>query len=209
MKKKISRIQRWLDRLSTACDRGKWDSALVEADCLFAEVSEIREDLTLKLENDNFAAATIFNRSTLSMCIKSIGIAMFIVLVSTIPLAVESERPWMAQKASESTKSSGQEMLAWVTPEEDELIRALRIDLSGLNTGANQVENVFSTPSGPVKKRVLAQAKKEIVRISETSSARSTQAKSEVGISAEDLLALLQVGEKALREDAPAIKVIK
>ncbi len=38
---------------------------------------------------------------------------------------------------------------------------------------------------------------------------RNTPERSETGISAEDLLALLQIGEKALRGDTPAIKVIK
>lgn len=206
MKKKISRIQRWLDRLSTACETGRWDSAIVEADCLSAEIREIREDLTLKLENGHAAAGSIFSRSAVTMSIKSIGIALFIVLVSTIPLAVESERPWVAQTAPGPTKNSKQEMLAWVTPEEDELIRTLRADLSGQNTGVNQAGNVFSAP---VKKRVLAQVKKENVVVSEIPFVRNAPVRSEVGMSAEDLLALLQIGEKALREDAPAIKVIK
>ena len=54
MKKKIARIERWLNRLSAACETKRWDSALVEADCLSAEVREIREDLTHMLENDAF-----------------------------------------------------------------------------------------------------------------------------------------------------------
>ena len=206
MKKKISRIQRWLDRLSTACDTGRWDSALVEADCLSAEVREIREDLTHKLESDCCPAPGIFSRSAVAMSIKSVGIAIFIVMVSTIPLAVESERPWTAKTETTSVQSSGEEILTWVTREEDELIRTLRADLSGQNAGTAQTESVFSAP---VKKRASAQVKKENTEISEMPTVRNTPERSETGISAEDLLALLQIGEKALRGDTPAIKVIK
>ncbi|MDY9920673.1 MAG: hypothetical protein U2P59_02460 [Synergistota bacterium] len=206
MKKKISRIQRWLDRLSTACETGRWDSALVEADCLSAEVRQIREDLTQKLENDHVAAASIFSRSAVTMSIKSVGIALFIVLVSTIPLAVESERPWTAQTETKPAQKNGDEILAWVTREEDELLRTLRSDLSGQNAGVTQTENVFSAP---VKKRASAQVKRENVVVSEIPAVRNTPVRSEAEISAEDLMALLQIGEKALRGDTPAIKVIK
>ena len=206
MKKKISRIQRWLDRLSTACETGRWDSALVEADCLSAEVREIREDLTLKLENDHAAARGILSRSAVTMSIKSVGIALFIVMVSTIPLAVESERPRTAQNVSKPAQSNGEEILTWVTREEEELIRTLRADLSGQNAGSAKTEKVFSVP---VKKRTAAEAKKENAMVSEMPFALNTQVRSETLISPEDLLALQQIGEKALRGDAPAIKVIK
>ena len=206
MKKKISRIQRWLDRLSAACEKGRWDSALVESDCLSAEVREIREDLARILENEQTSAFDILSRSAVAMSVRSIGIALFIVLVSTIPLAVESERPWSAQYASGPAKNSREEMLTWVTREEDELIRTLRTDLSGQNAGNTETANVFYPP---LKKMTASVVKKDNVAVSEKPSVREISVRSEVGISAEDLLALLQIGEKALRGDAPAIKVIK
>ena len=205
MKKKIARIERWLNRLSAACETKRWDSALVEADCLSAEVREIREYLTHMLENDAFETERLFSRSAVTMSIKSIGIALFIVLVSTIPLAVEADKPWAAQAVSKPAKSAPQEMLAWVTPEEDELIRTLRADLSGKNA-IKQTESVFLTPA---KKRASLQLKKESIVFSEIPITQNIRVKPEVGISAEDLLALIQIGEKALRGDTPAIKVIK
>ena len=205
MKKKIARIERWLNRLSTACETKRWDSALVEADCLSAEVREIREDLTHMLENDAFETERLFSRSAVTMSIKSIGIALFIVLVSTIPLAVEADKPWAAQAVSKPAKSAPQEMLAWVTPEEDELIRTLRADLSGKNA-VKQTESVFLAPA---KKRASLQVKKESIVFPEIPITQNIRVKPEVGISAEDLLALIQIGEKALRGDTPAIKVIK
>ena len=205
MKKKIARIERWLNRLSTACETKRWDSALVEADCLSAEVREIREDLTHMLENDAFETERLFSRSAVTMSIKSIGIALFIVLVSTIPLAVEADKPWAAQAVSKPAKSAPQEMLAWVTPEEDELIRTLRADLSGKNA-VKQTESVFLAPA---KKRASLQVKKESIVFPEIPITQNIRVKPDVAISAEDLLALIQIGEKALRGDTPAIKVIK
>ena len=140
------------------------------------------------------------------MSIKSVGIALFIVMVSTLPLAVESERPRTAQNVSKPAQSNGEEILTWVTREEEELIRTLRADLSGQNAGSAKTEKVFSVP---VKKRTAAEAKKENAMVSEMPFALNTQVRSETLISPEDLLALLQIGEKALRGDAPAIKVIK
>lgn len=206
MKKKISRIQRWLDRLSAACDKERWDSALVEADCLSAEVREIREDLAHMLENEQTSTAAIFSGSAVTMSIRSIGIALFIVMVSTIPLAVESERPWTPQTASVPLHNNGEEVLAWVTREEDELLRTLREDLSGQNIGRTAAQGIFSAPA---KKGTVARTPEKEIIVSEKSAVRESSVRSEAGISAEDLLALLQIGEKALRGDTPAIKVIK
>ena len=206
MKKKISRIQRWLDRLSAACDKERWDSALVEADCLSAEVREIREDLAHMLENEQTSTAAIFSGSAVTMSIRSIGIALFIVMVSTIPLAVESERPWTPQAVSVPVHNNGEEVLAWVTREEDELLRTLREDLSGQNIGRTAAQGIFSAPA---KKGTVAGTPEKEIIVSEKPVVRESSVRSEAGISAEDLLALLQIGEKALRGDTPAIKVIK
>ena len=206
MKKKISRIQRWLDRLSAACDKERWDSALVEADCLSAEVREIREDLAHMLENEQTSTAAIFSGSAVTMSIRSIGIALFIVMVSTIPLAVESERPWTPQAVSVPLHNNGEEVLAWVTREEDELLRTLREDLSGQNIGRTAAQGIFSAPA---KKGTVARTPEKEIIVSEKPAVRESSVRSEAGISAEDLLALLQIGEKALRGDTPAIKVIK
>lgn len=206
MKKRISRIQRWLDRLSAACEKNRWDSALAEADCLSAEVREIREDLSKKLENEQAPAVNIFTGATAAMSIRSIGIALFIVLVTTIPLAVEAERPLTTSTVPAQEGKGNEEMLAWVTREEDELIRALRVDLSGLNQGKTETAGAFHAP---VKKMTVPKVKKNNEAFAERPAEVEVTPGTETGISAEDLLALLQIGEKALRGDAPAVKVIK
>ena len=97
-------------------------------------------------------------------------------------------------------------MLAWVTREEDELLRTLREDLSGQNIGRTAAQGIFSAPA---KKGTVARTPEKEIIVSEKPAVRESSVRSEAGISAEDLLALLQIGEKALRGDTPAIKVIK
>jgi len=80
-------------------------------------------------------------------------------------------------------------------------------DLSGQNVGYTAARGVFSAP---VKKGSATRPpeEKEVV-VSQKPAVRETSVRAEAGISAEDLLALLQIGEKALRGDAPAVKIIK
>ena len=51
MKQKTARLQRWLDRLTAACENHKWKSAVAEADCLSAELKQVREELWDQAEN--------------------------------------------------------------------------------------------------------------------------------------------------------------
>ena len=94
MVNKISRLQRWLDRLGAACDSKHWDAAVVEADCLSAEVREVRDELWKLAMEEPSAAGRIFSREGVAMSFKSVVIAMLIVMFSTLPIAVESEKPW-------------------------------------------------------------------------------------------------------------------
>lgn len=205
MKKRITRIQRWLNRLSAACENGSWDSAVIETDCLSAEVRELREDLSNMITED--ASRRIFwGADALAMSFRSVGIALFIVLVSTIPLAVEAEKPWSAQTTTASAKRSGAEFLTWVTKEEDQLLQVLRADLSGQNVSVTQQPEVFRPLKKKADPRPLHQ---ESVAAVDKAALRVAPMASSSGISAEDLLALVQIGEKALRGESPAIKVIK
>lgn len=198
MKRKITRIQRWVDRFAAACDSSRWDSALVEADCLSAELREAREELWNRVENPESVKHRIFSRNAVSMSVRSLGIAMFIVLVSTMPLAVEAEKPWTAAAVTPAATDAG-EHLSWVTQEEEELLQILRADLSGNNTAV-----AAQKASVPVKP-----AAKPIIKKSASAAEVKPAQKNPAEMPAEDLLALIQVGEKALRGGEPVIKVIR
>lgn len=204
MKKQVARLQRWLDRFSSACERGKWDSAIIEADCLSAELKEIREDLWNKLENDNTAKLPMFSRHQVFMSAKSLSIALFIVMLSTMPLAVEADRPAERRTAVKFDPSS-QESLNWVTDEEMSMLRSLRADLSR----ANARFNAMAQADAPKKQSSEKTAK--VVKTADAKIVVQTEAKQrkhDAELGTEDLLALIQIGEKALRNSSPAIKVI-
>ena len=73
--KKISRIQGGSTD-SLPHDKERWDSALVEADCLSAEVREIRKT-SLMLENEQVPTAAYIYQITVAMSIRNIGIALY------------------------------------------------------------------------------------------------------------------------------------
>ena len=204
MKKQVARLQRWLDRFSKACENNRWNSAIIEADCLSAELKEIREDLWRKLENSSAAREPMFSRNSVFMSIKSLSIAIFIVMLSTVPLAVEADLPANLMAASKF-KDPSAESLNWVTDEEMDMVRSLRTDLSK----ANVMFGSMVKEEAPKRQASLSIAKKE--KNAETQSAarfENKQQKSEAVLGAEDLLALIQIGEKALRNTSPVIKII-
>lgn len=201
MNTRIKRLQRWLDRLSSACDNKRWDSALVEADCLNAEVHELRSEIWETLQNSANIPKSIFTREALSLSFRTVVIAMVIVMLSTIPIAVESNKPWIPAHTANNNQEREQK-LNWVTDEELELLRIIRADLSDKN-----LLRPLSVQAPTRKETIKAAASAKNVNFVQQKTARNVE--SDVTIAPEDLFSLIQIGEKALRADTPAIKVLK
>lgn len=201
MEKKVQRLQRWLNRISAACEHKRWDSAVVEVDSLCAEAREMRGEFCRMMESgEESGAGRIFSRKSVAMSLKSAVIAIFIVMASTIPLAVEADRPWTVPVA-EVKEEKKTDRLGWMTPEEENLLRALRED-------ANKAKQVKAAQANPASVKPAAEtaSAKPVVR---TQPSEQKRAAAETEIAPEELMALIQAGEKALRGNEPAIKVIK
>lgn len=203
MKKNITRIQRWLDRLSGACEKEKWNTALLEADCLHAELCKTREDILHEARNEVMATKKLaMGRHRLFMVARTSVVAMLIVCSASLPSAVEADRPWSS--VSTNTIYVKDDRLSWVTPEEEELLLVLRSemsksDLTAANTAAKtQRAAKVSAPNN------LRAAGIKTTRVSNA----TTGNKAPGGVDNEDLLALIQIGEKALRGNARAITII-
>lgn len=196
MNKKTARLQRWLDRLSVACDSRRWDSAVVEADCLSAEVRELRDDLWKMAVESPAPHARIFSRSAVTMTLRSAAIAMLIVMASTLPIAVEADRPWSAPTVATKAEKET-EHLGWVTQEEEELLHVLRTELNSAKPAA-----ASAVKPAPARRNVAKQTPPAQL---ESAPRKSSGA----DIRPEDLLSLIQAGEKALRGGEPAIRVIE
>ncbi len=201
MRRKIKRLQRWLDRLSSACESSCWDSALIEADCLSAEIRDFREELWTMLQDSACSGSCVFNRSRLVMSFRSVCIALLIVMLSTIPIGLGSDKP-VALVSTAKNSQSDVETLNWVTGEEMELLRTLRVELSSKNS-----QSGFAS-SAPVAKVAKKTVEKPII-VDTISKKTERNVPSNATIAPEYLLSLIQVGEKALRTEAPTIKVLK
>lgn len=203
MKKNITRMQRWLDRLSGACEKEKWNSALLEADCLHAELSKTREDILNEARKEVLAAKEpAMGRRSLFMAARAAAVAVLIVCFASLPSAVEADRPWSAE--STHTVYVKDDRLSWVTPEEEELLLVLRSemsksDLTAANTAAKTQRTAEASP-----RNISRAAGKDTAKVSKTTAGN----KAAGGVNNEDLLALIQIGEKALRGDARAITII-
>ena len=89
MEKKMNRIQRWLDRCVTACKSGAWGSALMEVECLEAEIKSAREEIWVKAMN-----APQAQRPTFSVFFRQVfrvsTVALSILFALALPLSLES-----------------------------------------------------------------------------------------------------------------------
>lgn len=207
MKSSTQRLYRWLDRLSAACDNKKWKSALAEADCLSAELKQVREELWQRSEGESELPASIRLKQSLSFGLRSLSIAMVIICLSTFPIAVESGS--VTQVASVPSKVfSSPEELTIVTAEEKELLQLLRKNLNDSNVAVTAVAHRLPE-TGKTTARALVRTPASAPAPAAPKTAPAPKSKNvPTKIKAEDLLTLVQIGEKSLRGSDSAIKII-
>ena len=201
MTQKTARLQRWLDRMTAACENKKWKSAVAEADCLSAELRLVRDELWEKAE-ESAAPKRSFSfslKSCASFSVRSFGIAMAIVCLCTFPIAVESGRPQNIAALPTGAENKFEEFTL-VTAEEKELLQMLRANLKESNAAVQKAEK--KTPAA--KRKLTAKiVERQITDVPEKAPAPRGEK-----IKPEELLTLIQIGEKSLRGDTPAIKII-
>ena len=199
MTNKTARLQRWLDRLTAACENKKWKSAVAEADCLSAELRIVRDELWEKAEESVEPKRSFNFRTCASFGARSFGIAMAIVCLCTFPIAVESGKPQNIAALPTGAENKFEEFTL-VTAEEKELLQMLRANLKESNVAIRKAEK--EAPA--VKRKLTARmVERQITDVPEKAPAQRTDR-----IKPEELLTLIQIGEKSLRGDTPAIKII-
>ena len=199
MTNKTARLQRWLDRLTAACENKKWKSAVAEADCLSAELRMVRDELWEKAEESVEPKRSFNFRTCASFGVRSFGIAMAIVCLCTFPIAVESGKPQNIAALPTGAENKFEEFTL-VTAEEKELLQMLRANLKESNVAIRKAEK-----EAPAAKRKLTarMVERQITDVPEKVPAAQPER-----IKPEELLTLIQIGEKSLRGDTPAIKII-
>jgi len=197
MEKKIARLRRWLDRLACACENRRWDFAIAEADCLAAEVKNVREDIASLLAAQDMPRRGLFLSGSVGISLRSALLSILMLFALCAPIAVDSDRPFEARSAPVLPDVSD-EHLSWVTDEEDRLIKALRSDLNNNNPSA------IMFAAKPKARNMTAKLAQPRVQGEPAAAAAQDE-----NLAPEEMLALVQAGERALHGKDPVIKVIK
>lgn len=206
MKKNIARIQRWLDRMSSACEGNKWDSALIEADCLSAEVRKTREEILDSARCERSERARPYGRWRLLHALRIASVSFAIILAASLPSALEADKPLIPSVTNVYAKD---DRLSWVTPEEEALLLTLRSEMSrgGLITAGAAAKTQARKSGGAAPENIQNGAGNEVRPGGAQEKARNEKTAAN-SVTHEDLAALVQIGEKALRGSSPAVKII-
>lgn len=213
VEKQLSRIQRWLDRCKKACRSRAWGSALAEMECLEAEVRMAREELW-KLAAGEEGALHPFRRWTLLA--QGAVLALAILLGVALPLSVDSNRPDL------SVSTSNPQVLEWVTPQEAKVLDSLR-NVPASSSRESRGRAVASVPRPIIPASEIRPAEAHVPassaskprstafpQVSSASLQKKDQEKSPVSNSSaslEDVISLIQVGQKALHSSSSAVNI--
>ena len=216
--RRLRRIERWLRRLMSACGCGAWSSALMEMECMEAETKGLREDLWRTVECEENPAERRSLPSFFLAGARVLSIAMLIVMSSVFPLSVDPDRPpvFFEDKPGDLTSSEG------------EILDALRQTLSGGNKGLTALYEDALAAGGDESAQTEDMELRAAAKIAPASELRRTVAKAAPAAelsrmteetapikeapasrepSADDVISLIQVGQRALRVSERAVSV--
>ncbi len=192
MEKKIARISRWLDRCTRACSARSWKNALLDMECAKAELEEARSELWVRAERDGETAPSA-GKAVRVLCISSLSI----LLLLSVAAPVAMQPAFLSQTVSEPA-------LEWVTSDEKALLAALRKNLSEANLAylseGTPAVSSFQPEEGAGKERARGTDKKNVPAAKQWTSRDGDM---------DSILALVQIGQNALRESESPIRFDK
>jgi hypothetical protein len=206
MDRHLRRVERWLMRCVTACKCGSWGDALAEAECLEAETKGLREKLWVAAEEEVGAReCKTFALSSLTL-LKISALAMTMVLTAVIPISLDPE--------AHGGVSVSMESIALLSRTESDIINALRESLSNGNSGRVVISVEMPDESLPPVQSGAALASevtRPVTRSVVAEVAQSAPVVEEIGArrpSVDEVISLIQVGQKALRTSEPGVRVM-
>lgn len=206
MEKKMNRIQRWLDRCVTACKSGAWGSALIEVECLEAELKSVREEIWAMAIANPKSQITAF-RSVFRHLLRVSTVALALLLALVLPLSLDSEKRYGPVRAL-----GGEGTFTWVTLDEGQMLNALRRDLSENNRG-RAVEVPLVVTQTRLRANASGNVKLPLPAIGVEEKAgdkvnRDEKDRKEEHVPVEKVLSLIQVGQRAIQMGEPAVRVV-
>lgn len=202
MEKRLKRVQRWIDRCVEACKCKAWNSAIAELECARAELDSASREIWQAAAETETRPETRWLRSSKGVLLHVVPISMIILLLAVGSTSMESFSP--QRFAAPQPRPS----VEWVTADEKVLLDHLRESLSqnpahGKNAPEAGVERV-AVGRSPSKDRPMVQAGPVEGPASNISGILPQRG---LSVAAEDLLSLIQVGQRALRTDGESLKV--
>lgn len=197
MEKRLKRVQRWIDRCVEACRCKAWSSALAELECARAELDSASREIWEIAEGSKTESRNGWSLFPKGSLVHVFAVTLFILLLAGAPTSTESFNP------SHPVASEPGPLVEWVTADEKVLLDNLRKSLAGGTAAASAgpaVSSVRSVNKGgsPLTAKPAASLQQQAVPVSP---------RVETPVQPEDLLSLIQVGQRALRPDGEGLKI--
>jgi len=214
LERRIRTIQKWLERCLVSCKAKSWERAIADMECANAELRLTREELWLQASTPKEATSSR-NIRNVGLAAKALLVASLILMVSAAPVAVNQGT--LPRWANTSSKP----VLEWLEKDEEMLITALRQSLSENGFRETDLSDtvVQERINEPAIERNVARLGR---RSSDTDSGTLPMVKKETRrpeeelsgsmapeVSVEEVLALLEIGQRVLRNPEPPITVEK
>ena len=194
MERKLKRVERWIGRCREACRMKRWQMALLEIESAKADLEGVRRDLWERAEAEETGESLFF--SSAGMLFRRGGMAFFLLILMAVPLSVGERSRLLAEFQEEKS-------LVFVTKDEKELLSSLRKSLSAGAVRFSEADFSDSRKNPEESSLSFAGGSGE-----SSSSPRKENLSQEAsrGLGFDEVLALVQVGERALR--GTAIEVV-
>jgi len=207
MERNVRRISKWIERCALACRLKKWPEALLEIECARAELETVRSGLWERAEEESLGGVRVSPREWV-FPFRVALVGGMLLLCAALPLSTE-DPGFSAYSVARNSVT----VLEFVTPDERDLLRAMRSSLSewaersesssGTDVPLRAESTVAAVPQG-AERSVSARG---TTRVSPPSTLlvvreRAEEKEKRGTVPLEDVLALVQKGERALRETA-------
>jgi hypothetical protein len=196
MERYIAGIIRWMERCLKAYNAGSLESAFMDAECARADMERLRDELWTRLERRHSAKLRrrrFFRPAEVVFC------AVSIMLATATPLTVLQD--------GRSADRRGDYALEWVTPDERVLLSNIRKrpeNSLALTTSADSIVPVLPRETSAKRKATDLGAPRKV----DTAKEPPQEArKREMVIPYDQILSLVETGERAMKNSEPAIKV--
>jgi len=209
VERRIRKIQKWLDRCLEACKARSWENALADMECANAEFSRAREQLWQEL-SANLGEDRRGIGKYLPVWIRISLVAAVVILASAVPLAVNE-----VVVSRETARNNSELVLEWVGRDEQKLLVALRESLSENSfrevQKAPEKAEIDNAPSEALaasgKRSGTSAPVKAVQEVEEGSGVSAESGEKEAEASLEEVIALVQIGERSLRDQGSAIEI--